>query len=73
MIHVCLIPFCRLFMQPDSDDASHDETLASRVAALNVLDLTLEHLDIDVGGAGEELEWVVRACGESKSFLLLWD
>ncbi|KAF8632079.1 hypothetical protein AX15_002055 [Amanita polypyramis BW_CC] len=55
----------RLFMQPVSDDASHDETLASRVAALNMMDLTLEHLDIDVGVAGEELDLVVKACGET--------
>jgi hypothetical protein len=57
-------------MQPTSDDASHDETLSSRVAALNMLDLGLEHLDIHVGDAGPELDLVVRACGESRSFLL---
>jgi hypothetical protein len=54
-------------MQPTSDDASHDETLSSRVAALNMLDLGLEHLDIHVGEAGSELDAVVRACGESRS------
>ena len=32
-----------------------------------MLDLTLQHLDIDVGEAGEEeVDVVVRACGESK-------
>ena len=53
----------RLFSQPTSDDASHDETLSSRTVALNMLDLTLQHLDIDV----------VRACGESECYLcMLW-
>ena len=52
-----------------SDDASHDETLSSRVAALNLLDLGLEHLDIHVGEAGPKLDLVVRACGESRRFL----
>ncbi|KAF9440734.1 hypothetical protein P691DRAFT_780012 [Macrolepiota fuliginosa MF-IS2] len=54
----------RLFMQPITDDASHDEALANRVAALNMLDLTLEHLDIEVGQAGKEVDKVVKACGE---------
>ncbi|TFK39557.1 hypothetical protein BDQ12DRAFT_682001 [Crucibulum laeve] len=61
---VCTIFYDRLFMQPVSDDASHDEALSSRVAALNMLDLTLEHLDIDVGEAGSEVNTVVNACGE---------
>ena len=36
-----------------------------------MLDLTLQHLDIDVGEAGEEVAGVVRACGQSKSMLLV--
>ncbi|PPQ86227.1 hypothetical protein CVT24_001161, partial [Panaeolus cyanescens] len=59
--------FCRLFMPPSTDDASHDEALSSRVAALNMLDLGLRHLGIDVvetEGAGDELDVVVNACGE---------
>ena len=64
----------RLFSQPTSDDASHDETLSSRTAALNMLDLTLQHLDIDVGEAGEEeVGVVIRACGESECYVCaLW-
>ena len=54
----------RLFSQPTSDDASHDEILSSRAAALNMLDLTLQHLDIDVGEAGDDVGVVVRACGD---------
>ena len=66
----CLF-YDRLFIQPTSDDASHDETLSSRAAALNMLDLTLRHLDIDVGQASEEdVDAVVKACGDSTFFLL---
>lgn len=61
---ICSLFYDRLYMQPTSDDASHDETLSSRVAALNMLDLGLEHLDVHVGDAGTELDLVVRACGQ---------
>ena len=56
----------RLFSQPTSDDASHDETLSSRAAALNMLDLTLQHLDIDIGEARDDVGVVVKACGDSE-------
>ena len=52
-------------MQPNSDDASHDEALSSRVAALNMLDLGLEHLGVDVGRSSFEVGLVVKSCGES--------
>lgn len=52
-------------MQPTSDDLSHDETLSSRVAALNLLDLGLEHLDIHVEHSSKELDLVIKECGES--------
>lgn len=58
----------RLFMQPSTDDASHDEALSNRVAALNVLDLSLEHLDIEVGEAGSRVDDIIKACGESQCF-----
>jgi hypothetical protein len=58
-----------LFLPSNSDDASHDEALSSHIAALNLLDLGLEHLDVDVGSAGSEVDVVVRACGESKFHL----
>lgn len=41
-----IVTLFRLFLPQHSDDASHDEALSSRVAALNMLDLTLGHLDI---------------------------
>jgi hypothetical protein len=36
-----------------------------------MLDLTLQHLDIDVGEAGEEVGVVVRACGESECYVCM--
>ena len=56
---------------PKSDDASHDEALSSRVAALNMLDLGLEHLGVDVGAAGAGVEAVLKTCGDS-THLELW-
>lgn len=58
-------------MQTTTDDASHDEALSSRVAALNMLDLGLGHLGIEVGEAvnESELNAVVKACGDSKSLI----
>lgn len=58
-----------LFLPANSDDASHDEALSSHIAALNLLDLGLEHLDVDVGSAGSEIDALVRACGESRFYL----
>ncbi|KAJ8516880.1 hypothetical protein ONZ45_g5866 [Pleurotus djamor] len=62
---ICSLFYDRIFMQPTSDDASHDEALSGRVAALNMLDLGLEHLDIVVGDMSTELNLVVKACGET--------
>ena len=53
-----------------TDDASHDEALSSRVAALNMLDLGLGHLGIGEAVNESELNAVVKACGDSKSFIL---
>mgnify|MGYP001230985943 FL=1 len=55
-------------MQPTTDDASHDEALNSRIGALNMMDLTLSHLDVLVGDNASEVDVVVKACGESLSF-----
>jgi hypothetical protein len=58
----------RLFSQPMTDDASHDEALSNRIAALNLLDLGLGHLGVDIGEVNEpDLDAVVNACGESTS------
>jgi len=58
-----------LFSPLTGDDASHDEALANRIAALNMLDLGLEHLGVEVpgGSVGEDVQAVVKACGDGKS------
>lgn len=54
-------------MLPTSDDAAHDDALSSRIAALNILDLGLEHLDVVVADdAKDGVAEVLRSCGESK-------
>ncbi|KAJ7057111.1 hypothetical protein C8F01DRAFT_1061395 [Mycena amicta] len=69
---ICVLFFDRLFAPPASDDPSHDQALSSRVAALNMLDLNLEHLGVDVPAeATEGLETVVEACGQVLSGLEL--
>ncbi|KAI9464818.1 hypothetical protein F5148DRAFT_999971 [Russula earlei] len=66
---ICSLFYDRLYRLPKSDDASHDEALSSRVAALNMLDLGLEHLGVDVGAGGAGVEAVLKACGETLSRL----
>ncbi|KAJ7076454.1 hypothetical protein B0H15DRAFT_594689 [Mycena belliarum] len=69
---ICVLFFDRLFSPQTSDDASHDQALSSRVAALNMLDLNLEHLGVDVPPeAAVGLETVVKACGQVLSTLEL--
>ncbi|KAL6306233.1 hypothetical protein BKA93DRAFT_895417 [Sparassis latifolia] len=62
---ICSMFYDRLFLPVTADDASHDEALSSRIAAVNLLDLGLAHLGVDVGKAGAEVEAVVRACGQT--------
>ena len=58
----------RLFTPSNSDDLSHDEALSSRIAALNLLDLSLENLGVDIDpSAVEEMRDVIKACGDSRS------
>ncbi|KAG8782110.1 hypothetical protein FRC15_007495 [Serendipita sp. 397] len=61
---VCALFYDQLFRRKPSDDASHDEALSSRIAALNMLDLGLEHLGIDIGKAGNGLQAVVTSVGQ---------
>ena len=57
----------RLFIPSNSDDLSHDEALSSRIAALNMLDLSLENLGVEIDpNAADEMRDVIKACGESK-------
>ncbi len=53
-------------MQSTGDHASYNEGLSNRAAASNLLNLVLEHLNIQVVGGGEarnEVDRVVRARG----------
>lgn len=43
---VCSMLYNRIFSPLTSDDANHDEALASRIAGLNMAELTLDHLGI---------------------------
>ncbi|CCM02617.1 uncharacterized protein FIBRA_04720 [Fibroporia radiculosa] len=61
---LCTLFYDRLFLLASSDDASHDEALSSRIAAVNLLDLGLSHLGVDVGGSSKEVEAVVMECGQ---------
>lgn len=47
----------RIFCPASSGDSQEDENLASRIAALNLLDLSLEHLGLDLGGGGTTDGW----------------
>ena len=55
----------RLFRPSISDDPTHDEALSSRIAALNMLNLGLEHLGVDAGVVAPDVERVISACGQS--------
>jgi len=55
----------RLVRPDNSDDAQHDEALASRIAALNLLELTLEHLGVDVGSNDRALATLISQCGQA--------
>ncbi|KAK6906608.1 hypothetical protein I203_100594 [Kwoniella mangroviensis CBS 8507] len=56
---VCRLLYNRLFSPLESDDARHDEALASRIAALNMLDLSLDHLGLITRPEGEEPEGAI--------------
>ena len=67
----------RLFAPLDSDDSRHDEALASRIAALNLLDLSLDHLGLVTRTGNEKagekgdteigLARIVEQIGDGKS------
>jgi hypothetical protein len=64
-----------LFSPLESDDARHDEALASRIAALNLLDLSLDHLGLitepedeqDRGAIAAGLAGITDRVGEGES------
>lgn len=44
--YICNQLYDELFTNPDGDEAMQDEALESRIAALNLLDLSLQHLGV---------------------------
>lgn len=61
-------PEFRLFIPSNSDDLSHDEALSSRIAALNLLDLSLENLGVEIDPSViDEMMDIMKACGDSTS------
>jgi hypothetical protein len=60
------VTFLRLYLPPSSDDASHDEALGNRIAALNMLDLGWEHLGVEMSTNSSEprgIDDVIDSCG----------
>lgn len=67
---LCSLLYDRLFIPAGSDDSSHDAALSSRIAALNMLDLSLAHLDLEVDvdanhASDASLDTVIRDCGQT--------
>lgn len=61
---VCGLFYDKIFAPEGSDDQSHDKALSSRVAALNMLDLSLDHLGVEVAEESMTgVEQVVQAVG----------
>ncbi|OCF43608.1 guanyl-nucleotide exchange factor [Kwoniella heveanensis CBS 569] len=58
---ICRLLYNRLFSPLESDDARHDEALASRIAALNMLDLSLDHLGLITRPADEKPEGAIAS------------
>ncbi|WVO17428.1 hypothetical protein L204_105120 [Cryptococcus depauperatus] len=56
---LCRLLYNKLFSPLESDDVRHDEALASRIAALNMLDLSLDHLGLITQPEGEETKGVM--------------
>ncbi|CEQ41225.1 SPOSA6832_02914 [Sporobolomyces salmonicolor] len=57
----------RLFAPPSSGDGQDDENLASRIAALNVLELSLEHLGVDLDEEDGPDGWDAQSRGIRES------
>ena len=62
---VCRELFDKIFSPAASDDSGHDEALGTRVAALNILDLVLDHLGVTIlHNEKEHIQQVVKAGGQ---------
>ncbi len=60
---LCEEVYDRIFRPVASRDGYHDDALASRIAALNVLGLSLRHLGLDDPAHADGLERIVQQCG----------
>lgn len=63
--YLCNQLYDQLFTNPDGDEAMQDEALESRIAALNLLDLNLEHLGVLLPEANdvENMNQVIKLAG----------
>ncbi|KAI9494754.1 hypothetical protein BDB00DRAFT_816923 [Zychaea mexicana] len=63
--YICYELYDCLFATPGGDESLQDEALESRIAALNLLDLNLEHLGVIVEDQSEtdDIEIVVKEAG----------
>ncbi|KAG8955812.1 hypothetical protein FRC03_011042 [Tulasnella sp. 419] len=67
---ICGLFYDKLFAPEGSDDRNHDEAVAGRVAALNMLDLDLSHLGVEIPDEGVEgVEEVIKDVGKELSKL----
>ncbi len=65
---MCTQLYDKLFRPDSTDDDQHDDALSSRIAALNMLDLSLETLGVDVGENGDALGKLIQLCGDGEYF-----
>ncbi|KAL9554386.1 hypothetical protein MBANPS3_002831 [Mucor bainieri] len=63
--YICNQLYDQLFTNPEGDEAMQDEALESRIAALNLLDLNLQHLGVTIESEqdNEHLNHIVKEAG----------
>ncbi|CAO3615586.1 unnamed protein product [Mucor fragilis] len=63
--YICHQLYDQLFTNPEGDEAMQDEALESRIAALNLLDLNLQHLGVTIESEqdNEHLNHIVKEAG----------
>lgn len=63
--YICHQLYDQLFTNPDGDEAMQDEALESRIAALNLLDLNLQHLGVTIESEqdNQHLNQIVKQAG----------
>jgi hypothetical protein len=61
--YICHQLYDHLFTHPDGDEAMQDEALESRIAALNLLDLDLNHLGVSFDEEGKQFEDIAKIAG----------